>query len=159
MTDDDTHVATDEARPEPEQPSCPARRSMLGCALALTVAQFLGESSAEAATSGNWTSAGAIKAFSSGKPKLVNLVGGQAPVFITKLSATSWQCLYAVCTHASVALNLAPSHPTYAFQCPNHGARFANNGKVVRGPATHPLLKLPVKIVNGKVMVNLAGFV
>ena len=159
MTDDDTHVATDEARPEPEQPSCPARRSMLGCALALTVAQFLGESSAEAATSGNWTSAGAIKAFSSGKPKLVNLVGGQAPVFITKLSATSWQCLYAVCTHNLVALNLAPSHPTYAFECPNHLARFANNGKVVKGPATRALLKLPVKIVNGKVMVNLTGFV
>ena len=157
MSHDDTHLATDAARSE--QPACPARRAMLGCALALTVAQFLGESSADAATTGRWTSAGAIKAFSTGKPKLINLVGGQAPVFITKLSATSWQCLYAVCTHASVALNLAPSHPTYAFQCPNHGARFANNGKVVRGPATHPLLKLPVKIVNGKVMVNLTGFV
>ena len=159
MTDDDTRLPTDEARPAPEQPACPARRSMLGCALALTVAQFLGESSAEAATSGKWTSAGAIKAFSSGKPKLINLVGGQAPVYITKLSATRWQCLYAVCSHEVFALALAPSHPNYAFRCENHGAKFAKDGKVVKGPARRALLKLPVKIVNGKVMVNVAGFV
>lgn len=157
MSHDDTHLATDAARSE--QPACPARRAMLGCALALTVAQFLGESSADAATTGRWTSAGAIKAFSTGKPKLINLVGGQAPVFITKLSATSWQCLYAVCTHDAVRLKPAPSHPSYAFRCPQHGARFTKDGKVVRGPAQRALLKLPVKIVNGKVMVNVAGFV
>ena len=143
-----------------EQLPCPGRRAMLGCALALTVAQFLGTSEAEAATAGQWTNAGATATFATGKPKLVKLVHGQAPVFITKLSATSFQCLYAVCTHEVHTVNLAPGHPDYAFKCPKHGAKFAKNGKVLRNQeAKRALVKLPVKIVKGKVMVNVAGFV
>ena len=143
-----------------EQLPCPGRRALLGCALAVTVAQFLGSSEAEAASSGLWTSAGAPASFVTGKPKLVKLVHGKAPVFITKLSATRWQCLYAVCTHEANAVALAPGHPTYAFRCPRHGAKFAKDGKVLANqPAKRALVKLPIKLVKGKVMVNVAGFV
>ena len=162
MSPDHAQPSTDHSQPEHdlEQPTCPARRSMLGCALALGAAQFLGVSNAEAATTGKWTSAGAVTTFATGKPKLVKLVSGRAPVFITKLSATSWQCLYAVCTHESVGLNLAPSHPNYAFRCPSHGAKFAKDGKVLANQrAKRALLKLPAKVVKGKLMVNVAGFV
>lgn len=84
---------------------CRGRRALLGCAMALGMAQLLG--TAEAA--GQWTSAGAPASFATGKPTLVRLIHGQAPVFITKLSATSWQCLYAVCTHDVNELDLAPA--------------------------------------------------
>lgn len=161
MTHDDIHLPSDQPSSiqDPERPPCPARRTMLGCALALGVTQFLGAADAAAATAGKWTSAGALSTFAIGKPKLVKLVGGQAPVFITKLSATSWQCLFAVCTHEVYRLNLAPGHPNYAFHCPNHGAKFTKTGQVFDGPAERALFKLPVRITKGKVMVNVAGFV
>ena len=143
-----------------EPAACAGRRGILGCALALTAAQFLGATDAAAATTGKFISAGAITAFKTGKPALVKLMGGRVPVFITKLSANSWQALYAVCTHESVALNLAPSHPNYAFICPNHDAEFTKAGRVLANqPAKRSLLKLPVKVVTGKVMVNVARFV
>lgn len=161
MTHDDIHLPNDEtcSARDPGQPPCPARRSMLGCALALGVTQILGAFEADAATTGQWTSAGAVATFVIGKPKLVKLMGGKAPVFITKLSATKLQCLYAVCTHESQRLELAPSHPTYAFHCPRHGAKFAKTGQVVSGPPDIPLFKLPIKIVKGNVMINVAGLV
>ena len=160
--DDDDQHATDRSRTGggEEQLPCPGRRAMLGCALALTVAQFLGTSTAQAATAGQWTSAGAPTTFALGKPKLVKLIHGQAPVFITKLSATSWQALYAVCTHEVHTVDVAPGHPNYAFRCPKHGAKFAKDGKVLAGQrAKRALVKLPVKLVKGKVIVNVAGFV
>ncbi len=162
MNRDHTPVSSDRSQLEDhsELAPCPGRRAMLGCALALSAAQFFGASSAAAATTGKWTSAGAITSFVTGKPKLVKLVSGRAPVFVTKLSATSWQCLYAVCTHDSVELDLAPSHPNYAFRCHRHGAKFAKDGKVLAHQrAKRALLKLPTKVVNGKLMVNVAGFV
>jgi nitrite reductase/ring-hydroxylating ferredoxin subunit len=162
MSHEHAHPSSDNTRlkHDPEPAICPARRAMLGCALALSAAQFFGKSSAEAATTGKWTSAGAITGFATGKPQLVKLVSGRAPVFITKLSATRWLCLYAVCTHESVALKLTPGHPNYAFRCPRHGAKFAKDGKVLANQrAKRVLLKLPTKVVQDKLMVNVAGFV
>ena len=164
MTHDDSQSITDDAGLDQDSAAsdlpCPGRRAMLGCALALTVAQFLGVPEAEAASAGQWTSAGAPASFATGKPKLVKLVRGQAPVFITKLSATGFQALYAVCTHEVHTVDVAPGHPNYAFKCPKHGAKFAKDGKVLANQrAKRALVKLPVKVVKGKVMVNVAGFV
>lgn len=143
-----------------EQLPCPGRRAMLGCALALTVAQFLGTSEAEAATGGLWTDAGAPSAYAIGKPVLVKLMRGKAPVFITKLSSTSFQALYAVCTHEVHTVDVAPGHTNYAFKCPKHGAKFAKDGQVLANQrAKRALVKLPIKIFRGKVVVNVAGFV
>lgn len=139
---------------------CPGRRAMLGCALALSVAQFLGISEAEAATAGKWTSAGAPSAFAAGKPKYMKVASGRVPVFITKLSATSFQVLLAVCTHETQTVALAPGHVSYAFKCPKHGAKFDKTGKVLaRQEAKRNLVKLPAKVVNNKVLINVAGFI
>jgi cytochrome b6-f complex iron-sulfur subunit len=43
------------------------------------------------------------------------------------------------CTHKGTAVNLSGS----GFFCPNHGARFDNNGNVTAGPADRPLIALP----------------
>jgi Rieske Fe-S protein len=159
--DEDTHQVLDDTTTAcgVEQAPCPGRRAMLGCAVALTVAQFLGTSEAEAAVAGQWTGAGAPTAFKVGKPVLVKLVHSKVPVFITRLSTTKWQCLYAVCTHAVNTLDLAPSHPNYAFHCSRHGAKFTKDGAVFQGPARRALVKLPIKIAKGAVVVNVAGFV
>ena len=161
--DEDTHQVLDDTTTACgiEHAPCPGRRALLGCAVALTMAQFLGMSEAEAAVAGKWTSAGAPAAFAVGKTVKVKLVQGRVPVFLTKLSATSWQCLAAFCTHESVPrVELAPGHTNYAFKCSKHGAKFAKDGKVLANQkAPRNLYKLPVKIDKGKVMVNVAGFV
>jgi cytochrome b6-f complex iron-sulfur subunit len=43
------------------------------------------------------------------------------------------------CTHKGTRVNLSGS----GFFCPNHGARFDNNGDVTTGPADRPLIALP----------------
>ena len=43
------------------------------------------------------------------------------------------------CTHEGTRVNLSGS----GFLCPNHGARFDNNGDVTAGPANRPLISLP----------------
>ncbi|MBK6659913.1 MAG: Rieske (2Fe-2S) protein [Proteobacteria bacterium] len=165
MTHDESRFDTDadstavEVEADPAALPCPGRRAMLGCALALSVTQLLGISEAEAAT-GQCTSAGAPSGFAIGKPKLLKLASGRAPVFITKLAATSFQALYAVCTHEVHTVGVAPGHTNYAFRCPKHGAKFDKTGKVLANQkAKRALVKLPVKIVKNKVMVNVAGFV
>jgi Rieske Fe-S protein len=50
------------------------------------------------------------------------------------------------CTHQKVLVNYDPN--TGKLICPLHGSIFdpANNGKVVRGPATIPLAMVPIKV-------------
>ena len=162
MTHDDSHPAADatEIDDGADTLPCPGRRAMLGCALALSVAQFLGISEAEAATAAKWTSAGAPSLYAIGKPKFLKVASGRVPVFITKLSATSFQVLLAVCTHETQTVNVAPGHVGYAFKCPKHSAKFDKTGKVLAGQkAKRNLVKLPAKIANNKLVINVAGFV
>ena len=164
MTHDDSHPDTDthaaDSDAATEQLPCPGRRAMLGCALALSVSQFLGIPEAEAAVAGQWTSAGAPSTFVVGKPKFLKVASGRVTVIVTKLSATSFQALLAVCTHEVHTVNLAPGHTNYAFKCPKHGAKFEKTGKVLANQeAKRALVKLPAKISKGKVVINVAGFV
>ncbi len=137
---------------ETELPPCPGRRAALGCALAFGIATVLAES-AEAATA-KYYSAGTAKSYGLNKPKLVKFLGGQAAVYVTKVSATGWRCLWAGCTHESCLVSWQTNHSQY--YCPCHGARFSSTGKVLAGPTQQALYKLPVKVIKAKVMVDLA---
>lgn len=164
MTNEDSHPAphpTDiDADDAADSLPCPGRRAMLGCALALSVAQFIEIPEAEAAVSGQWTSAGPPSSFVIGTPKFLKVASGRVPVFVTKLSATSFQALLALCTHDVRTVNVSPGHVNYAFKCPKHGAKFDKTGKVLPNQeAKRNLVKLPVKVANNKVVINVAGFV
>lgn len=135
-----------------QQPACAGRRAALGCALAFGVASVLGER-AEAATA-KYYPAGTVNSYVLNKPKLVKFLGGQAAVYVTKVSATGWQCLWAGCTHENCLVSWQANHAQ--FYCPCHGARFSRTGKVTHGPARQAMYKLPLKVSNGKVLVDLA---
>lgn len=57
-----------------------------------------------------------------------------------------------VCTHQGCTPRYASS--TNDFACLCHGARFAADGSVVRGPARSPLAAYPLQLKNGHVFVN-----
>jgi cytochrome b6-f complex iron-sulfur subunit len=56
-----------------------------------------------------------------------------------RTGASTFAAWSRACTHEGTRVNLSGS----GFQCPNHGARFDNNGNVTLGPASRPLVSLP----------------
>ena len=65
-------------------------------------------------------------------------IDGKALV-IGRVSATELVALSSICTHAGCTVRFS----TTALNCPCHGSRFALDGSVTRGPATHPLKSYP----------------
>ncbi len=57
-----------------------------------------------------------------------------------------------VCTHLGCFVNWDANKK--AFLCPCHGGKFDINGQVTGGPPPAPLMKLPLKIEQGKVYVG-----
>jgi cytochrome b6-f complex iron-sulfur subunit len=57
------------------------------------------------------------------------------------------------CTHKGCAVDWVAAEKKY--ECPCHNSDFAADGKVLKGPATQPLAKYPVKIVGNQVLVKI----
>ncbi|NUR04217.1 MAG: Rieske 2Fe-2S domain-containing protein [Streptomyces sp.] len=55
----------------------------------------------------------------------------------------------ATCTHQGCPV----SYVGPGFHCPCHGATYDQNGRVTGGPAPAPLIKIPVKVVEGQVVI------
>lgn len=65
-----------------------------------------------------------------------------------------------VCTHQTCILTPAAGGASVAFTCPCHGAAFASDGAVLRGPATLPLPFHPLSLrEDGVLVVDLAAVV
>lgn len=156
MIHDDISPAHDATAPTRclENPACPGRRAVLGCALALGLGPLVG-SPAQAATAPKWYSAGLVKTYLTNKPTLVKLLHGQAAFFVIKKSATNLQCIWAGCTHEGVLLEWKSNHPNY-FHCPSHGAKFTLTGAVIKGPARTPLPTLRTRIRDGQLQIDLS---
>lgn len=68
--------------------------------------------------------------------QIVLIDGGRAAKRTGPSTFTAWS---RACTHEGTRVNLSGS----GFLCPNHGARFDNNGSVTAGPAPRALGTLP----------------
>ncbi len=63
-------------------------------------------------------------------------------IIIARTGETSYVACSAVCTHRGCVVNY--QHESAQFLCPCHQARFALDGKVLRGPARKPLREYSV---------------
>jgi cytochrome b6-f complex iron-sulfur subunit len=57
-----------------------------------------------------------------------------------------------VCTHLGCTLGRSKAPSASGFECPCHGSRFDENGKVLAGPAQKPLSILRVEILAGDML-------
>lgn len=61
--------------------------------------------------------------------------------------------LWPICTHLGCIVKY--NRHEEAFICPCHGGKYDSKGNVSAGPPPRPLSRLPLKIVNGRVHVEL----
>jgi thiosulfate dehydrogenase [quinone] large subunit len=67
--------------------------------------------------------------------------------YLLRPSTDTFLAYLAACTHQGCPVTPADS----GFSCPCHGSAFDGNGQVTAGPATKPLVKVPVQVVDGQV--------
>lgn len=76
---------------------------------------------------------------------------GPMPPFILTRDSSRYYCVSSQCTHAGTLIPAflgAGKRST----CPNHGSVFAPDGSVIRGPATEPLPRYPVTVLDGGIL-------
>jgi thiosulfate dehydrogenase [quinone] large subunit len=70
-----------------------------------------------------------------------------APAYLLHPTTDTFIAFNATCTHQGCPV----SYVKPGFHCPCHGSAYDQNGQVTRGPANTPLIKIPVKVVDGQV--------
>lgn len=76
----------------------------------------------------------------------------KVPILIRKDSEVDFICFSSSCPHLGCAV--AWDEPTNRFKCACHGGAFDKDGKVVAGPPPSPLPRLPWKIEDGLIKVE-----
>ena len=72
------------------------------------------------------------------------------PAYLLHPQPETFVAFDATCTHQGCPI----TYTGPGFRCPCHGSTFDQNGQVTGGPASTPLLKIPVKLVDGKVVTD-----
>lgn len=119
--------------------ACVSRRAFLAEAAALAaVAAFFSACSGNDLVSPTGTVEIKVSDFAglATTNQLVMVDGARAAKRTGPSSFVAWS---RACTHEGTRINLSGT----GFVCPNHGARFDNNGNVTAGPANRPLTELP----------------
>lgn len=107
-----------------------------------------GQSAAPSAgSSASGTVISATSAVPVGQAKSFTSADG-SPAYLLHPSADSFVAFSAICTHQGCPVSFVGP----GFSCPCHGATYDAQGQVTGGPAPAPLTKIPVKVVDGKVV-------
>ncbi|MFK4067799.1 Rieske 2Fe-2S domain-containing protein [Streptomyces sp. NPDC029674] len=73
-------------------------------------------------------------------------------VVVSRISDGEYKAYSTICTHARCPIKKLEGHKLI---CQCHGSQFdATNGKVLKEPAVEPLVELPVKVENGKLVAG-----
>lgn len=71
------------------------------------------------------------------------------PAYLLRPAPDTFLAFNATCRHQGCPV----SYVGPGFRCPCHGATYNENGQVTGGPAPAPLIKIPIKVVEGQVML------
>lgn len=90
----------------------------------------------------------AVSAVAVGSSTSFTTPNGSA-AYLLRPSTDTFMAFLATCTHQGCPITPAGS----GFRCPCHGSTFDGNGQATGGPATKPLTKVPVRVVDGQVII------
>jgi nitrite reductase/ring-hydroxylating ferredoxin subunit len=94
----------------------------------------------------------AVDALAPGAMRCVTL--GEHPVLVVRTREGSFHAVANICTHAYARMDEGRLRGTRVI-CPLHGASFdVRTGAVLGAPATAPLASYPVRVVDGRVEVQ-----
>ncbi|NKE58825.1 Rieske 2Fe-2S domain-containing protein [Lentzea sp. PSKA42] len=72
------------------------------------------------------------------------------PAHLLRPAPDTFLAFNATCSHQGCPV----SYIGPGFRCPCHGATYDENGQVIGGPAPAPLIKIPIKVVEGQVVLT-----
>ncbi|MFI9252386.1 Rieske (2Fe-2S) protein [Streptomyces sp. NPDC053069] len=138
----------------PARPSASRRTVLRGAAVApvaglgLAACSVPGQVSSAAATPTAPVDLGAESEIAKGGAKLYR----DHNVVVSRDGSGELKAYSTICTHAGCPINKLEGTTLI---CPCHGSQFdAVTGKVVQSPATEPLVTLPVKTTNGRIIAG-----
>ncbi|WP_240359857.1 ubiquinol-cytochrome c reductase iron-sulfur subunit [Pyxidicoccus trucidator] len=73
-------------------------------------------------------------------------------VVVVHTSPGCYAALWRICTHGDCAVGWKPADGV--LECPCHGSRFGQDGRVLTGPATRPLTAFPAVRVGDSVFIH-----
>ena len=75
--------------------------------------------------------------------------GASDPIYVLALGNRRFAALSPICTHLGCTVEIEESR----LVCPCHGSNYDREGRVLRGPAEHPLARYPAELTVDEVLV------
>jgi cytochrome b6-f complex iron-sulfur subunit len=73
------------------------------------------------------------------------------PLYVLALTGGSYSVVSPICTHRGCTVNVTGDR----LVCPCHGSTYDRAGKVLKGPAEHPLTRYPARVADGVLAIDL----